>query len=65
VRPDTKFTPSFDAVFTAAGIEIIRTPRLPPTAKDHAGGPGSSHRAPRRPSVPARAPNATTTMKPS
>jgi transposase InsO family protein len=33
---DTKFTAAFDAVFTAAGIDIIRTPPQAPRANSHA-----------------------------
>src|SRR5213078_2943053 len=33
---DTKFTPAFDAVFTAAGMHIIRTPPQAPRANSHA-----------------------------
>jgi putative transposase len=33
---DTKFTASSDAVFTAAGIDIIRTPPRAPKANAHA-----------------------------
>jgi putative transposase len=33
---DTKFTTAFDAVFTAAGMDIIRTPPQAPRANAHA-----------------------------
>jgi transposase InsO family protein len=33
---DTKFTPAFDAVFTAADMEIIRTPPQAPRPNSHA-----------------------------
>jgi transposase InsO family protein len=33
---DTKFTAAFDAVFTAAGLHIIRTPPQAPRANAHA-----------------------------
>jgi putative transposase len=33
---DTKFTAAFDAVFTAAGMEITRTPPQAPRANSHA-----------------------------
>lgn len=32
---DTKYTSAFDAVFTAAGVEIVKTPPKPPQANTY------------------------------